>query len=397
METSPIPSLHVLIIENSQIDRKVLGSMLDTVTYGTFHTDTADSLIRACEKLSQGGYDVCILDLNLKDSKGLNTLSTLHQRFPDLPIVVNTGSYEDTLGVQAVAKGAQDYLVKGKYKPHTLSKSLCYAVERKKIELELKKAYHTLKETQTQLIQAEKLKVVGGMASGVAHEVKNPLTAILYGIEYLKQHCKGRDEKIDLTITSIEEAARAANRIIQDLLDFANLSRLERRLHNLNVIVEQALNMTRHQCDKYQIRIRTYLDPSLPMVTADHNRIQQVIVNLILNAVHAMQKTGGELTLYTRSKPFQKEDFGWMDRRGPTIEEGKIVVVLDIQDTGPGIPQEQLDKIFDPFFTTRRATGGVGLGLSIARTIIQNHQGLIRLENLPEKGARSRIILPLPD
>jgi signal transduction histidine kinase len=397
METSLIPSLHVLIVENSLIDRKVLGGMLGSAEYGTFQVDIADTLVHACEKLSQARYDVCVLDLNLADSKGLSTLTALHQQFPDLPIVVNTGSYEDALGIQAVAKGAQDYLVKGKYKPHTLSKSLCYAVERKKIEMELKRAYHTLKETQTQLIQAEKLKVVGGMASGVAHEVKNPLTAILYGIEYLKQNCKGRDEKIDLTISSIEEAARAANRIIQDLLDFASLSRLERRPHHLNDIVEHALNITRHQCDRHQIRIRTHLDSSLPMITADLNRIQQVIVNLILNAVHAMENTGGELTLYTRSKIFQKEDFGWVDRRGSTIEEGRPVVILDVEDTGPGIPAKQLDKIFDPFFTTRRAAGGVGLGLSIARTIVQNHHGLIRLDNLPEKGARSRVIFPLPD
>lgn len=383
--------LKVLILENNPVDRKVILKMLSTSPSGSFEPHVVVSLAEAFPLIIKQKFDVVLLDLNLNDSKGIDTLKRLHRKFSYLPVVVNTGSYRDDLGLEAITKGAQDYLIKGMYKSYLLVKSLYYAIERKKAEEELKKAYNTLQQTQVQLIQAEKMNVIGGLASGVAHEVKNPLATIMYGVEYLNTALQNTDEKVTLTLESIREAAKAANNIIKGLLDFASLTNLKKTSENLNSLIDQAINLTRPQCQRVNIHLEKILQQDLPTARIDRNRIEQVIVDLIVNAIYAMND-GGRLTIRTSAKKFSIQDTGWMDRRGRSFEKGDHVVVVDIEDTGPGIREDFLVKIFDPFFTTRRAAGGIGLGLSIARTIMNSHGGTINLYNKPEGGARARLI-----
>ena len=384
--------LRVLLIENNPVDRKVILKMLNSSPYGSFIPQFALSLAEAYKLLATEKFDVVLLDLNVDDSKGIETLTRFHRKFPHLPVVVNTGSYQDDLGLKAITKGAQDYLIKGMYKSYSLIKSLYYAVERKRAEEELKNAYKKLQQTQIQLIQAEKMNVIGGLASGVAHEVKNPLATILYGVEYLNSALTTTDEKINLTLDSIKEATKSANTIIKGLLDFASLTNLKRSPENMNALVEQAINLTRPQCERVSVKLEMRLDPELPLVKVDRNRIEQVIVDLIVNAIYAMSEGGGTLTIKSFTKKFADQDIGWVDRRGRSFVKGDDVVVVDLEDTGPGIKEEYLIKIFDPFFTTRRAAGGVGLGLSIARTIMNSHGGIISLNNKQGGGARARLI-----
>ena len=129
----------------------------------------------------------------------------------------------------------------------------------------------------------------------------------------------------------------------------------------------------------------------LPLAKIDRNRIEQVLVDLIVNAIYAMNQ-GGKLTIRTYGKKFTTQDSGWLDRRGRSFEKGDNVVIVDVEDTGPGLREDYLVKIFDPFFTTRRAAGGIGLGLSIARTIMNTHGGGISIQNKPEGGVRARLI-----
>lgn len=382
--------LHVLIVENNLVDSKIMYGMLAKSPYGSFETEVCDTLSDAFRLLSTKNFDAILLDLNLQDSTGLDTLFKVNQQFPGLPIVVNTGAYQDDLGLKAVRSGAQDYLIKGKYLPYGLAKSLYYAIERKKVEKELQAAYNSLRETQGQLIQIEKFNVVGGLASGIAHEVKNPLATILYGIEYLDTTLGQPDEKIKLTLASIKEAAKKANDIIKDLLDFANLSVLEKKPEDINALIEKALLLVLHQCEKSQIKIVQEFQRDLAKIKIDKNRIEQVVLDLCLNAMNAMQKEG-TLTVRTYSRLCLMEDI-----QGTTqamlLKEGDPVIIVDFDDTGPGIAAEDLPKIFDPFYTTRRAAGGIGLGLSIARAIMDNHNGIITISNHPDGGARARLI-----
>ena len=385
--------LKVLIIENSPVDIKMLQGLLAKSSYGIFETEIHNNLKDAMEVLGKKKVDVVLLDLNLPDSRGLETLRRLNKDFPKLPIVVNTGVYQDEMGLKAVTQGAQDYLIKGKYESYGLSKSLYYAIERKRAEDELAQTYEQFKEAQTQLIQVEKMNVIGNLASGVAHEVKNPLATIMYGIEFLYTKLELKDPQITFTLDSIKAATHRANDIIKDLLDFASLSRLQMKSEDFTKVIEQGLNLLKHQTDKQRIEIVKNFQPGLPTVRVDANRMEQVLLDLFLNAVYAMPN-GGKMTISVSPQRFLSNTInrGIVRASAGRFKEGDFLVVVDIEDTGIGIPEEYLDKVFDPFFTTRRASGGVGLGLSIARTIVKNHGGLVYVENRQEGGVRARLI-----
>jgi len=382
--------LNVLIVENNPVDCAMLSGMLSKSTFGSFRLKGTDTLKQSFHILKEGTWDVVLLDLNLKDSSGLDTLHKLHEKYSQIAIVVNTGVYQDSLGLQAITCGAQDYLIKGKYKAYGLVKALYYAVERKRAEEELKAAYNRLKETQAQLIQVEKMTVIGGLASGIAHEVKNPLATILYGVEFLNTKLTPTDPQIQLTLKSIREATQKANDIIKDLLDFASLSKLTMVPESINTVIEHSLNFTKHQCDKCGIKIDKFFANNLPHILLDKNRIEQVIVDLILNAILAMPQ-GGLITIRTLVKKYEKKDTEGSQTDTSHFQPSEDVILLDIEDTGSGIDPNNMSKVFDPFFTTRRAAGGVGLGLSIAKTIISSHNAIIMLTNYA-RGARARII-----
>ncbi|MFC1514595.1 PAS domain S-box protein [Candidatus Omnitrophota bacterium] len=244
-----------------------------------------------------------------------------------------------------------------------------------------------LKRTQLELIQAKKMEVVGCLASGVAHEVKNPLATIVYGVGYLRKRIKPEDENVVLTLRHIEEAVRRADNIIRDLLDFSSLSRLHITREDLNRAINKSLSLTKHQLDKQHIGVVRELREDLPFVEIDVNRIEQALVNVILNALEAMPK-GGRLTVRTTTRKLTRLEEGIGFRKEDVFKLGETVVIVEIEDSGPGIAEDNLDKIFDPFFTTKRALGGTGLGLSIVRNIVKSHSGRIEIKNIKNKGVR---------
>ena len=383
--------LSVLIVEDSSIDRRILESMLKERSDYTGVLKAADTLERTMQLMDEYEFDVVILDLNLPDSHGEDTLLKLTKKNPRIAVVVNTGAYEDRLGLRTLSIGAQDFLVKGKYTAYLLNKVLHYAVERKRFEMELKKAYDKLKETQTQLIHAEKMKVIGALASGVAHEVKNPLATILYGVTYLNETLPQGDEKIKTVLYNIKDASYRADRIVTDLLDFARLRQLNKEKQSINHIVEKTLALIKHELERKHIIVKKNLGADLPPLEVDLHKIEQVLVNLMLNAIHAMEDNG-ELVVTTQ--------LGALSDTLPEIpplhrshfQPGERVVSLSIEDSGTGILPQALERLFEPFYTTRRADGGVGLGLCVSRNIMDIHQGSISIGNREAvKGAIAKL------
>ncbi|MDO8580686.1 MAG: ATP-binding protein [Candidatus Omnitrophota bacterium] len=260
------------------------------------------------------------------------------------------------------------------------------------MESEIKEAYEELKRTQEQLVEAEKMKVIGGLASGIAHEVKNPLATILYGITYLSDNIDFQDKKVDMVLANIKEAVHRASKIITDLLNFSNINKLEKHMENLNQLIDKSLQLTQFQMDKHHIEVIKSFDRTLPKVRVDPNRIEQVLLNLIMNAVAAMPK-GGQLAFTTYATQMTaKEKEKDLRLKSNGFKDGQEVVIISLEDTGCGIPQEQINNIFNPFFTTHRSQGGVGLGLTVSRNIMETHGGKIFLENRKKGGARATLI-----
>ncbi|HQP10860.1 MAG TPA: ATP-binding protein, partial [Candidatus Omnitrophota bacterium] len=246
-------------------------------------------------------------------------------------------------------------------------------------------------DAQAQLVQSEKMKVVGGLASGVAHEVKNPLATLLYGVTYLSQKLSERDANVDSVMENMKQAIEKANDIVTDLLNFASLASVEKKKENLDEVIKGALSLVRHEFSRHHISVVKKIEKSLPPVMVDKNRIEQVLINLILNAVHAMPD-GGDVTIraYNRTLSEDLEDMPQLRR--DEFKPGQEIVILTVEDGGCGIPEDKIDRIFDPFFTTRRGEGGVGLGLSVSKNIMDIHEGCIFVENKRDGGVRATLI-----
>ena len=249
------------------------------------------------------------------------------------------------------------------------------ALDNARLYSETMRQLEELKRTQAQLVHAEKLSAVGELASGVAHEINNPLTTILGQAHLLLDHADVTPHVRERVKIVADEASRAA-RIVQNLLLFARHYPPERRPCSLADQVRRVIELIGYQLVHDQIRIETDIVSS-PPVWADENQIQQVVLNLVQNAHQAMVKQDGERLLTVRVRA-----------TGATVS-------LEVLDTGPGIELEALSRLFDPFFTTKPPGEGSGLGLSVSYGIVTEHKGRLRGENRTDRrGAIFTVELP---
>lgn len=254
---------------------------------------------------------------------------------------------------------------------------------------ELQQSHEELKTAQSHLIQAEKMQSVGRLAAGVAHEVKNPLAILKMGLEYFSKNLPGADPSTALVLNDMNDAIQRADSIILGLLDFSVPHALDLHPENLNAVIEQSLGLVRHELEHngHPIQVVKELSSTLPPVFLDHNKLKQVFVNLLTNAIHAMPH-GGTLTIRTVARVLEpgEPDRDAGSRAADRFRAGETAAVAEILDTGCGISQEKLAKVFDPFFTTKPAGKGTGLGLTVTRKIIELHGGAIDICNRTEGG-----------
>jgi signal transduction histidine kinase/ActR/RegA family two-component response regulator len=243
--------------------------------------------------------------------------------------------------------------------------------ERKKLDDETRDIYH-------QLLQAEKMAALGQTVSGVAHELNNPLATILSWAERLSQRTTLEDPVRRGLETILSESERAA-RIVRNLLTFARKRQTTRAMVDVNLVVRETLALRAYEQRVTNVTVIDALAAGLPNVFADGHQVQQVLLNLVINAEQAMLSANGRGVLVVRT---------WHDADQESV-------VLEINDDGPGIPDELQPKIFDPFFTTKEVGKGTGLGLTVAYAIVQEHGGRIRLESRPGRGASFYVELPV--
>jgi len=244
--------------------------------------------------------------------------------------------------------------------------------ERKRLEDQARDLYH-------QLLQAEKLAALGQTISGVAHELNNPLATILTWAERLSQRPVDDQTRRGLE-TILSESERAA-KIVRNLLTFARKRHTTRAMVDVNQVVRETLALRSYEQRLSNITIVEALAAGLPLVFADPHQFQQVLLNLIINAEQAMLGSHGRGTLILRS---------WQQVDDNTV-------VLEVNDDGPGVPEDVQPRIFDPFFTTKEVGKGTGLGLTVAYAIIQEHGGRITVKSQAETGASFFVALPVGD
>jgi signal transduction histidine kinase len=263
-----------------------------------------------------------------------------------------------------------------------LADQVAVAVENATLYAELLCTKRKVERQQEALIQAEKLSAMGQLSAGVAQEIRSPLSAISGYAQLIKR--RRPDEKILKPIKVIEDAASHINRIVNGLLDFAS----KKEPNYQSVLVEEVLERTLSMAQEALVRDKNVVvdrdfQADLPPVTADPRQLQQVFLNLLLNAAEAMPR-GGTVRIRTFGEPPAGEE--------NTDRIGRVVILF--QDQGQGISEDDRGRVFQPFFTTSRE-GGTGLGLSICRSIVQQHRGAITFESDEGQGTTFRVHLPV--
>jgi signal transduction histidine kinase len=259
----------------------------------------------------------------------------------------------------------------------SLAHQAALALGRARLYAELQEYLARLQETQAQLMHADKMKALGTLLSGVAHELNNPLSTIHLSAQLLQRR-NDLPAPVVERLGAIEEECERACRIVNDLLVFARRKPPERRPVDLNDVIRASLTLEGPQFELNRIRVVSELTAT-PPVSADSHQLQQVLINLFSNAAQAMKAARGHGTLTVRS------------------QTDGMTVRVEVEDDGPGIPSEHLAHIFDPFFTTKGVGEGTGLGLSLSLGIVEDHGGHLDAENVPGAGARFVLSLPIAE
>jgi len=241
-----------------------------------------------------------------------------------------------------------------------------------------------LKETHEKLLHQDKMSSLGKLSASVVHEINNPIAGILNLIVLMKrivaEETVGQKaiEEFTRYLDLMETETRRTSRIVSNLLAFARQSKMEPKRLNLNRLIEQTLFLNSNHFKIARVKVETKLDPNLPELLGSEDQLQQVFMNLLSNAAEAMEATGGG-TLGIETRHLLNED----------------KLQINFKDSGAGIPEENIPRVFEPFFTTKKKGKGVGLGLSVAYGIIQEHGGSIYVRSAPGQGTTFEVKLPL--
>jgi len=398
----------VLLVEDNLGDARLLREAFNE--QGPHNTELmhVESMDQAEKHLAQRAFDLILLDLGLPDAQGLEVVRRAHAAAPHVPLVVLTGLDDESLAVQALQEGAQDYLLKGHLESRGLLRALRYAVERKAMQQVLVVEKEELRATQIQLLQADKMASIGQLAAGVAHEINNPVGYVDSNLASLERYLNdlfgviGAYENAELFVSDpaarlrIEQVKQTADlafirqdifalmtesregltrvkRIVHDLRDFSHADAEDDwRWVDLHRGLDSTLNIVNHAI-KYKAEV-VKLYGQLPEVECLPSQLNQVFMNLLINAGHAIEDKG-TITLKSGS--------------------GSGEVWIEISDTGGGIAPQHLKRIFEPFFTTKPVGKGTGLGLSLSYGIVQKHRGRIEVQSELGKGTVVRVTLPV--
>lgn len=245
---------------------------------------------------------------------------------------------------------------------------------------ELKLREKNLEEARAALIQSEKMAAFGQLGAGIAHEVKNPLAGILGYAQLALRKLPPDAGSLKNYLEIVEKETKRCKAIIENLLKFARQEKTVMDRVDVNALVDDAMKLVEHQLNMNNVKIQRSVPAGLPPIFANANQLQQVLMNLSINAQHAMEKNGGTLTVTA------------LDTKLP---DGREAVEIRVADSGMGIPKDIMAKIFEPFFTTKPAGKGTGLGLSVTFGIIRDHKGQVLVESQVGVGTTFRLVLPL--
>ncbi|HKP76465.1 MAG TPA: response regulator [Longimicrobiaceae bacterium] len=345
----------VLIAEDDPASARILRQILQQVGYTVDVAETGTAALRMLQ--DQGPPDLLLLDWMLPGVSGLEICHLARERWDALrlPILMVTAKTDPESVYAAFDAGASDYVAKPFRGAELRARIAAHLRTRRMVEERRRMEAH--------LLERDRLSTLGLLASGVAHDLNNPLAVISAHAQILAR--RAPDDATAGQLREILDAVERCRRIAGDLLGFARHHPAEREPVDVGEVVRATLTLRRRDQEAHGIRADVSIAPALPRVMADAHQLQQVFLNIVVNAEQALRERGSRLEIGVAPDP-----------------EGESVSVRFFND-GPPIPPEAVPSIFDPFFTTKPRDEGTGLGLAICRRIVQEHGGEITVDSGP--------------
>ncbi len=408
-----VQQINILLVDDDPQDQRLVEVILSkSYAPGQYHVQTAGSMSETIEFLNRDDYDVVLLDLNLPDSRGIDTVQRVHDLNSHAAVVVLTGLDDEEIGIEAIQKGASDYLVKGKYLASLLVRTIRYSLERRRMEDQLRKHREHLehevnertadlrkvnerlrneieerKQVEQELLIAKADAETANEAkseflANMSHELRTPLHSILSFASFgIKKHDRAKPEKLLDYFSRIRESGKVLMDLLNQLLDLVKLESKGTTFTfeptDLRMLIQSVTNEFDAMLLEHGLSLRYDWPDFEKVVTLDADKIKQVVRNFLNNAIK-FSPPGGIID----------------------IEIGHVenAMKVSVRDQGPGIPQDELETVFDKFVQsskTKTGAGGTGLGLAICREIIAGHGGRIGVENKPDGGAEFFFEIPL--
>lgn len=397
----------VLILDGDAAGVALICQSLMAVLHRRYVCRVVSTLAEAVWAVEDQSPDVILISLGERGEgeRERFLFRKLRQLLPGTPIIVYSEYDDPDLGEALIRDGAQDYISTQMIAvPGFMARIIQHAVQRERTRHELQevnrelsqqqgrlaKTTEQLEEARLSLVDAERMRTMGRLAAGVAHEVKNPLAIIRVGLDYMTNRLPEQNKVDEKIFARMMRAIERADGIINGLLDFSAPKPLARKLSIVENIVYDAFTLTEHTMIKHDVSFTLNLPKTdVPRILADYENCVQVLVNLFLNACHAIGRRGNiEVAVRVCSRwEAQLETSRQAEGADPVLE-------LKVLDDGPGIPSSVFPKLFEPFFTTKEREG-TGLGLCVSRMIMQMHGGELQAENRDEGGAAFQVVWPL--
>lgn len=377
--------MRLLIIDDDEVDRMAIKRHFFSIK--DIKAEEAETGEAALLLLKKNEFDCIFLDYRLPDMDGVTFLERIYNRQSDLcpcPVIMLTGQGSESVMLDALRFGAQDYLMKDNLTPAGIQISVLKARE----TFDLKKSR---KRAEEQIHQAHKMDAVGQLTSGIAHDFNNILTVVLGNTRLLKYKIERQagdaSEEYKKKIIAIETAANKGAELIRKLMVFTRQQPPRQEIFDVNSQILETLSLVEHLMGKSVELLFTGCEDIWP-VRADPGQFENMIINLCINARDAMNGSG-RLAIETANVELPKKDFS----DDSSIRPGPYIL-LTVSDTGEGMDQEIIARIFEPFFTTKPLGEGAGLGLSMIYGFVEQAGGYIRVLSNKGHGSAFKIYLP---
>ncbi|MDD5134723.1 MAG: response regulator [Phycisphaerae bacterium] len=388
--------VNVLIVDDDELDRKLVKLVLiKAAAQIRFNIETAQNMSEALAKLAEASFSIVLLDLNLPDSRGTETVKKVFEIAPDVPIVVLTGLDDEDAGLDAIRSGAEDYLVKGDSLEYTLVRTIRYAIERKRTESSILEAKQDLEKINARLLKATKTAqemaaeaeranaAKSEFLANMSHEIRTPMNAIIGFSEVLEEETLTEQQKQYIKL--ILDSSRHLLGLVNDILDFSKIEAGQMNTESIEcdvrALLENVESLIKPSVEKKNLQLKIECSDDVPIVImTDPARLRQCLINLLSNSVKFTEQGYVKIFAHKVSKD-----------NNPFVE-------FAVSDTGIGIPAEKLGTIFDSFTqadgSTTRKYGGTGLGLTITKQLAELMGGNVTTESQVGHGSTFKFLVP---